>query len=138
MIKNSGFVFSCFYATLSSHNVNFQKRVQYCVSGCLLTLHWTQFKFLLCSKACKHIYKFTAATDVTIDSTQAPSVPSPFRVVYQCCIYIYSIKQIVQFTNSNVMRESKLSVFEWHIKACTWKDMTFVWIWASVAASIHA
>lgn len=74
-------------------------------------------------KACiEHTHTHTADTDVAIDSTQqaaaAASVEPYSSVVYIKCIHIYSIKQIAQFTNSNVMRESKLSVLEWHTKAC--------------------
>lgn len=100
------------------HNVNFQKRVQYCVSA--VSFHYIEHN----SNFCYAHTHTNAATDVAIDSTQKRHHQYHIACcVYQCSIYIYSIKQIVQFTNSNVMRESKLSVFEWHMKACTGYDI---------------
>jgi hypothetical protein len=85
------------YATSSSYNVNFSKRVQY-VS---LTLHWSQFKFSML-EACI-AYNTWLNLLLPMLSTLVKLYHTTRHIL---CVSIYSIKQIVQFTNWNVMRES--------------------------------
>jgi hypothetical protein len=134
----------CFaYATLSSNNVNFQERVQYCVSTVLLLLSpyttLITIQILLCFKhaTTTHTNSHTAGTDVAIDSIQKAAAAS---TIHLSCVSMPSV-YIFNKTNSTIYqlkRDERIEIEcirvahkSMHMRGCT----TFVW--AYVAVEIH-